>query len=391
MVNGQELFLTSSVLEQLTTAHGHLPSSLSWRLNQQGKADIICCLHAGAGCKMTDPRDRIFAVLSLMESRFRSLIPVDYSMSNGSVHARAITTIMSTRQTLDILSYAGVGNPITADWQTGACLDGYRLDCYLKSKQEPPILPIWALSPQFEGDTEGLWRSSVEIKTASSGDYQKASSHDNISCLVELPQPAHPDFLPRLRVQAHYLDRICQPDIEGNIGGQTCSRDLDMDHMWRDTHWLEHSYYTWMKPLFGDDCSNTPWDPHIPHSTCHQEERPKAATPPGGEALQAKLEDLIIFLKKARRYQRCDFFSSHFSIGISRGGIQKGDEIFAVDGVRIPLVLRRVSSQRYRIVSGCLLWAALQLDCWNPGTKQGRCGPGIERPTNKQTQMIEIY
>jgi len=391
MVNGQELFLTSSVLEQLTTAHGHLPSSLSWRLNQQGKADIICCLHAGARCKMTDPRDRVYAVLSLMEPRFRSLIPVDYSSSIELVYARAITTIMSTHQTLDILPYFGIETRAMENSTTTTCLNVGRLDCYLRSKQEPPILPIWVLSPQFEGNTEGIWQSSVEVKIVSSDDYQEAPSHDIMSCLVELPHPMHRGFLPRLRVRAHYLDRVCQPNIERNIGGRKPERGLNVDFRGRHPYWLKHEYYTWMRPLFGGGCSNTPWDPDTNCSIFPEEEWLKAATMPDVDVPKAKLRNLREFLKQASGYESCDFFSSYFSIGAAECGIKKGDEIFAVDGVRIPLVLRRAGPQQYWVVTGCLLWAALQLDCWNPGTNEGRCGPGVERPTEKQTQMIEIY
>jgi hypothetical protein len=99
-------------------------------------------------------------------------------------------------------------------------------------------------------------------------------------------------------------------------------------------------------------------------------------------------------------------FSSHFSIGFAsvgfwlerfepdylliRPNLVVGDEIFAVDGVPVLLILRKICDLQYIIVGECYLWSALQLDCWHPGTKKGRWGPGVERPTGTQTRMIEI-
>ncbi|KAH6878208.1 heterokaryon incompatibility protein-domain-containing protein [Alternaria rosae] len=69
----------------------------------------------------------------------------------------------------------------------------------------------------------------------------------------------------------------------------------------------------------------------------------------------------------------------------------EADEIFAIDGAKEPFILRRAEGQQYRVVSACYLWAAWDLDCWNPGSKKGRWGPGVVRPTIEQTRMIEIY
>jgi hypothetical protein len=100
--------------------------------------------------------------------------------------------------------------------------------------------------------------------------------------------------------------------------------------------------------------------------------------------------------------KRRQLFASNFSVGFPGFGtratdsittkttIIPGDQIFAIDGARTPFILRKTPGIQYKIVDQCYLWAALELDCWNPGTKKGRWGPGIERPTGKQTRMIEI-
>lgn len=69
---------------------------------------------------------------------------------------------------------------------------------------------------------------------------------------------------------------------------------------------------------------------------------------------------------------------------------REGDAIFAVDGVSTPLILREIKPGEYRIVSECYLWAALELDYWNPGTKKGRWGTRHYDHGCEQTRMITI-
>jgi hypothetical protein len=85
-------------------------------------------------------------------------------------------------------------------------------------------------------------------------------------------------------------------------------------------------------------------------------------------------------------------FRTHYSVGFCRTKLRPGDMIFAVDGVRVPLALRRRDSTSlvYRVVSECYLWAALELDYWNPGTRKGVWS---SRPYNLgkvQTRMIQL-
>jgi hypothetical protein len=74
--------------------------------------------------------------------------------------------------------------------------------------------------------------------------------------------------------------------------------------------------------------------------------------------------------------------STHYSIGCASGGswrrdifdtpiLQRGDEIFTIDIARMLFVLRRIGNEHYKIVNVCYLWTAMELDCWNPGAKEG--------------------
>jgi hypothetical protein len=86
-------------------------------------------------------------------------------------------------------------------------------------------------------------------------------------------------------------------------------------------------------------------------------------------------------------------FRTYYSIGFCRATVQPDDMIFAVDGVRAPLILRKQNgaSSGYRVVGDCYLWAALELDYWNPGTWKGLWRSRPYDLGKVQTQMIEIY
>jgi hypothetical protein len=114
LVNDQEILLTSSVMDRLTSIcrqnRYEVPSVLKWYPRENVEVDIITCLNAGMRCSFTDPRDRVFAVLGLMSPQVRLLIPVDYSLDTESVYTSAIVAIIVTRRKLDILHYASINN-----------------------------------------------------------------------------------------------------------------------------------------------------------------------------------------------------------------------------------------------------------------------------------------
>jgi hypothetical protein len=86
-------------------------------------------------------------------------------------------------------------------------------------------------------------------------------------------------------------------------------------------------------------------------------------------------------------------FRTHYSVGFSSVKVEHQDYIFAVDGVRTPLVLRKNNgaSPGYRVVGECYLWAALELDYWNPGTRKGIWSSRPYDLGQVQTRMIEIF
>lgn len=122
--------------------------------------------------------------------------------------------------------------------------------------------------------------------------------------------------------------------------------------------------------------------------------------------LQMNLVDLQAFIEVLRydlhaprdedsvlRSDIPNVFRTHYSVGFSRAKVECQDVIFAVDGVRVPLILRKHNgtSSKYRVVGECYLWAALELDYWNPGTHKGIWSSRPYDLGKVQTRMIDIY
>jgi hypothetical protein len=76
-------------------------------------------------------------------------------------------------------------------------------------------------------------------------------------------------------------------------------------------------------------------------------------------------------------------FDTRYTIGSSPSDFKPGDEIFALDGVPCPLLLRQVRPNRYRIVGKCYILFGDHLRICNAGpTFNTQCD---------QTRMIEVY
>jgi len=418
-LNDEELLLTSAVLEGMISICSYQlgerrppPSILSWRANQDTTSSILTCLYASMHCEMTDPRDGIYAVLSLMEPRSRSLISVNYASTVESVYANAIAANISTHQDLAVLSYVGVGistsprrntssSPLTfaRRWQTAMCLDMARLRLFVLdnsgSKSYDPVSHFIPkpLPPQFGTHSIGAWRPTVDIGVASPEDYYQDIISGSHACLVELPRPTHTDFLPRIRIQAHYIDSVDQTAFSSRWGEYLWNIAY---HVLSEPSCLKLVDFSWLAALLGGSPETSSgvldkdWYKYQGRCVHPLETWLLMAEEANLSIAGPNLTEIWTFFNRTYLVKG-QIFLSHFSVGCVQTSIQTGDEIFAVDGVGSPLVLRKTGVNQYRIVTECWLLAALELDCWNPGTKKGRWGEDVERPTETQTRMIEIY
>jgi hypothetical protein len=381
LVNDDVLPLTAAVIDQMKRiyAHKELPSVLRWSLGQKTKLGVIACLRTSSSNQATDPRDRVFAVMGLMEAHAKSLIPVDYSLDLQLIYRIVIAAIIATRQKLDILLFTR-HDPITPDarWCTLPFLNMEAFQHYLDSmdgSSKPEVHRLFTKpSP---------WCETITVTLVPPSDFCNASVQRNTSCFVEIPQDAPFGLLPRLRVRAHYIDSIRVADL--NIVHGTDRTDAFVSSFARTSD----APYQHLRNSFANDARVTDCFKRDITVESKMDSRYDKSIQPDTDC-----EDLECFVRDSWRLNyRHRTFSSHFSVGFRPLDAQPTvtDEIFAIDGVKTLFILRRTASQQYRVVGECYLWAAWELDCWNPGTRKGRWGPSVSRPTVEQTRMIEIY
>ncbi|OAK95978.1 hypothetical protein IQ06DRAFT_258054 [Phaeosphaeriaceae sp. SRC1lsM3a] len=87
-----------------------------WRRNMA--PDMVSVLNMSMDCSATDPRDRVFAIIGLLPTSIRSIIPINYSLSLEHVLAYAANACIRSRGDLEILRYAAL--PETEDVSTAS-------------------------------------------------------------------------------------------------------------------------------------------------------------------------------------------------------------------------------------------------------------------------------
>ena len=102
------------------------------------------------------------------------------------------------------------------------------------------------------------------------------------------------------------------------------------------------------------------------------------------------LSTFIRYMQSNKLAEDALMFQTHYSVGFTTTNHNPGDCVFAVDGIPEPLLLRSLGNNNYRVLGRCYLWAALELDYWNPGS---RLGLWPDRPYDlgpEQTRMITL-
>ncbi|KAF2127107.1 hypothetical protein P153DRAFT_296025 [Dothidotthia symphoricarpi CBS 119687] len=387
-VNDTGVLLSPSVMSRLHHMCDEwrckIPSVLRWNPGQRPETDIVTCLRLGLHCQSSDPRDKIYAVLSLMDSRSRSLIPVDYSLDIRTVYTHVLIAVAATRRNLNFLNHMDFSNGVNK----------VTIEAILNN-EIPQTGFHWCLD--FER-TRGPWLSTIDVHTIAQ--LRPLPSLLDADCLTvnekkvsavtfEMPSnSACSSSALRFHVRAHYVDTIQSVKFSKHV---TSKKGKGYFHIGKESYTiLERLAHSWILEVFKST-------PHVGKikSAAMGKSLPylKQEHAPGID-----LPDLQSFVRgvKATQQYGCSeastytLFLTQYSVGCARHGFEENDEIFVVDGSKTPFILRKTGPSQYKIISECFVWALLELDYWNPGTKKGRWGQYAEKPQRVQTQMIEI-
>jgi hypothetical protein len=387
LVDGDEIFLSRTAMEQLRLiarqSNYQLPGVLRTRLGAHSTpfTSMVTCLRAGLACECADPRDKIFSVLSLMDTHSRSLIPIDYTLDVASVYASAIVALVTSLGNLDLLSYAA--GTFTLD----------RFNLFLDEKDHQERVRYvtfhgrpYALPTQFNGrfgsNTTRPWRANIEACTIEEmGVIPDSTSLHEHTAVVFCRKPRNSpqgNILPHFQVRAHFIDKDLSDfpynDNYWNMDASTIGDAIYKDVKRSGASYSHGAECRWVLPFFRRFCNIAPGSEHM-HPRVHH-----------------NLDDLIDFAKTAVKHgESRRMFTTSNSVGFAREGFQFSDEIWAIDGARVPFILRKIGPKTYRIVGECYLWAALELDYWNPGTRKGRWSEDRPAHNEQQTHFIEIH
>lgn len=379
-VNSELVELSFHVLDRVRSVQ-KVPAALRWNPGLARDTDVLSCLRAGIESKCSDARDKVYAVLSLMEPQARSFVPVDYSLDLGAIYTNALLAVVAAHGCLEVLSYALIEHPwLVSGDQDLPTVTLVLFEMYICSDR--PIVHKGgpALSAQWGENVTSIWRPSVTVRTTPILDAYVDECSDPEQSIVLFERRCtviSGCLLPRFQTRAHFIDTInWHQQGEGSMHRRLSS--LSDDSKFKNC--------SRFMPFF----SRTPYPPSPffdLHSGLHPTDSVTELNSPG-----VNVPDLQTFMKTFKHVEEDrKLFTTHYSIGHARGILRKGDTIWVLDGVRIPFVLRKVGPKEFKIVTVCYLWAALELDYWNPGTQKGLWGSRHHDHACEQTQTIVIH
>ena len=336
-----------------------IPRLHHWSSIWKRDGGIISCLCMSLECEASDPRDKVFAITSLLRSNIRDMIAINYRSDLQAVYADAIAACVSECGDLDVLGFAKL-TPNTNIFTTSTfCESNFKkfLAHRTLSKASVPSMT----------QMRHPWTSHIAIKHRTIRDdiHSGYTTPENSSAVEVLYDPIpSTQVLPRLRVRAHLIDI--------SVGTTNGSIEQMLDKLHQDFEEIGASSWCWLLELFKSPSTNLQSGPYN----------------------ASGLRTLSLDLEHAKPQpfdEKQVVFRTYYSVGFSGSFIHPGDEIFAIDGVRHLFILRNVGTSVYRIVGTCYLWGGMKLDYWNPGSY---LGIWTHRPFDlgsERTRVIEIY
>ncbi|KAH7119998.1 heterokaryon incompatibility protein-domain-containing protein [Dendryphion nanum] len=418
-LSGTSVPLTPSRLQQMRelciSYHLTIPAPFEWNPSLYNQKGLLHCLSVARTSSSTDARDKVYGLLSLMDDPTRSLIQVDYSKTAEELYTEVAVAHIKDECTLDLLIH--VGHDIKSNSASSLIL--------------PSWVPDWSKTvmktdfPHYLSHNGLDWRSVLC--------FQSTTQSSEVNCRVDFMNAGEIDPLAgsskqaRLRIRAHYTDTIFDPGIsdsfkfDASIVAENMMNKLSMSRIQEE----------WVLALFTDSDNQTDWQPNLEtNHPCHSStgdmftntstnKKNSSATTTSSFNLESlylkpapfhtrrresyiydkwhcsspiRQNGLIELLQFAIKYGKdANLFKSRHSIGFIKCISQPGDRIYFLDGARYPYILRNRGDGTYTMAGPCYLWAATKLDCWNPGSNQGRLGVPTLCSPYARTSMIEIY
>jgi hypothetical protein len=362
-VNQDKVFLKQEILDSLhqwcNQQSVAIPRLSHWVSIWRRDGGIVSCLSMSLNCSASDPRDKIFAIASLLRPNVRELISIDYQSTLQAVYADAVAACIVEYGDLDILGFADVPSNIHVFTTSTFDVDDFKTFLAQRTMDKAPSSSMARMcSP---------WTSRIVVK------HKRAKSistpgikalHGDASTVEVLRDPIpSTQLLPRLKVRAHFINFAISSTSELI---EQMLHELD-----QGIEKLGTSPWCWLLDLFESRFTDVHGDTY------------------GTSGLNTFRRDLQHAIGQPVGDQTV--FRTHYSVGFSSSRCLPRDEIFAIDRVQHLFLLRAIGRNMYRIVGKCYLWGGMNLDYWNPGSYKGIWTHNPFDLGTEQTRSIEIY
>ncbi|KZM23526.1 hypothetical protein ST47_g5301 [Ascochyta rabiei] len=381
-------------------------------------ATLISYLRVSHEASTTDPRDNIYAILSLLEPSVRQLSPVDYSLNVEQVVSDAIMACITISQNLAILSLVR---------SSGTCGDpalNFSMESFGLFLSAP--LPA-GMPPQLLNNQHGPFVSQTCVEDFACSEIVKDASSLRRSFVVgKLHTVAGVHFLIlHLRARTHLVDILIEStDLSVRYCAEefldsTLNEEIDpatarvSTVLYETRNWAVSRLHR-LTTLAWEKCE-------------YKFEKLKNNWMSGG-GLNASIEDILqvtqwetcIDIKSSmesgfasdksrdnisqlpqvtpptlQKTSWCSpinrIFYTSYRIGFTSVDCLPGDVVYVIDRVRYSLTLRETSPNKLGIIGICYFWAALELNYWNLGSHKGHCADRLVDMGAEQTSTISNF
>lgn len=199
-VNYREILFSRAILQYIQRKYP-TKGVLSWDTSSK-IADVLTCLRAGRGVQCADPKDKVFAVLGLMEPVARSLIPINYALKVEELYAYVGIAFIKIYKRMDII------RDLLHCSSQGLRMDDEIFEQYLTRWQGGATSRF---RDQFSDNIIGPWSYDTDIR-AISPSVPFTTTEDPVAATVPTNGPMIDTYtgnpLPTLQVRAHLIDIV---------------------------------------------------------------------------------------------------------------------------------------------------------------------------------------
>jgi hypothetical protein len=137
-----------------------IPRLPRWASIWTRKWDIISLLSMSLNCSASDPRDKVFAIVSLLEPEVRAMISIEYMATTQEVFTQAVMACIRACGDLEILSFAEVLSEERKPAEASFTMDNFLQ--FLQQRKARRDLQDWRLSLMLKEESQGAGSHSLQ-------------------------------------------------------------------------------------------------------------------------------------------------------------------------------------------------------------------------------------